>query len=666
MTIKEIEDTSKWRLVSSSIIPDPKHAVKELIDNAIDAGATSIYVDIDSNTSGCHYICVRDDGSGVDKADRNAMCLNHATSKIRSQDDLSHLKTLGFRGQALFSLATLANKKGSMEITTKSKSESVGEKWLVPKDGLTKGIDRKKVSCPSGTTVLIKNLLLGLRARYLHTVARAARSNEEIHRLTQHYSLIFRSIRFHFCLVTVDKDGQVTRKQLQQSLEPNLSRVRALSIASKLRSPVSDNFLVNDNLPVNKFIHLNVILPRMQPQTDVCGLNKNKRFLSVNNRIISLQLNFGTSVAKIVNKIYREANLMDPTTWYINFECDARILDVNVEPGKNDVMIKDVSIVMRQLEESLSAYIVAELGKKGCEEIEMTGRIPRRPGICQEATVTSQKPGNNGGVSTVNGDQHAGKQGEIKRNESLLPSANENVRSVGSTSALRCAKRQAASDYVYPDEIRWKCNLNSDDAVGTQEVTNRHCSSSLESSPIPGCENEDMEVARNISLSNPFMIAKLKHFSVKQRKIEVPQKNLDNSSSHDSADVAHLESRRYLESAPTYPRADFKQPSLSSTCGDTTLIDEEIVDEERIGHKACLASRRLRLYSEHTEGVTQSVDYNYGKYSQSAYKNELQWLSRDSDPKNRVTESLIALSKDLKDKRISLSRAKEGWFILTN
>lgn len=660
MTIKEIEDTSKWRIVSGSIIPDPKHAVKELIDNAIDAGSSSIYVDIDSNTSGCHYICVRDDGSGVDKADRNAMCLNHATSKIRSQDDLSRLKTLGFRGQALFSLATLANKKGSMEITTKTKSESVGEKWMVPKDGLTKDKDRKKVSCPSGTTILIRNLLLGLRARYLHTVARAARSNEEIHRLIQHYSLIFRSIRFHFSLVSIDKDGQVTRKQLQQSLEPNLSRVRALSIASNLRSPITENFLVNDHLTVNKFIHLNVILPRMQPQTDVCLLSKKKRFLSVNNRVISLQLNFGSSVAKMVSKIYREANLMDPTTWYINVECDARILDVNVEPGKNDVMIKDVSILM----ESLSKYIMADLGKKECGKIEMTEQIRGPPDICQEAIVTNQKLGNDGGVSADNGNQYTGKQAETKRKQLLLPSADDSPSSVRSRAALRPSKRKATIDYAYPDEIRCKYNLNLDDTVGGQELTNSPCSSSLEKSRISCCENEDIEVARNTSLSDPSTNAKLKHLGVKQRRIETPRRDFDNYRSFDSGDVAHLKSRRRLESAPDYSRADFKQPSSSSICGDSMLIDEEIVDKEVIGNKTCLAPRMRGLYSEHTEGITQFVDYNYGKYSQCAYKDELRWLTRDSDPTNRVIESLV--SKGLKGTRVSLSTAEEGWFLLTN
>ncbi|QLQ78084.1 hypothetical protein HG537_0A03310 [Torulaspora globosa] len=651
MTIKEIEDSSKWRLVSGSIIPDPKHAVKELIDNAIDAGSGSIYVDIDSNTSGCHYICVRDDGSGVDKADRNAMCLNHATSKIRSQDDLSRLKTLGFRGQALFSLATLANKKGSMEITTKSKSESVGERWLVHGDGFTKDIDRKKVSCPPGTTVLIRNLLLGLRARYLHTVARAARSNEEIHRLVQHYSLIFRSIRFHFCLVTIDKNGQVTRKQLQQCLEPNLSRVRALSIASKLRSPITENFLVNDNLPVNKFIHLNVILPRMRPQTDVCGLKRNKRFLSVNNRVISLQLNLGSSVSKVISKIYREANLMDPTTWYINVECDSRILDVNVEPGKNDVMIKDVSIVMRQLAESLTAYIVAELGKKAYEEIEMTEQIPKHPDMCEETTVTSQKRGNREGVRAINGDQHTGKQRGIKQKDLLLPSADERLDTARSRAALLSSKRKA-TDYVCPDNIRWKRNINSDDAVGIQESTKRRCSVS---------RYEDIEVSRNTSVSNPFIIAKLNHFGVKQRK--APQRNLDNYRSLNSADVT--QSIRSLQSASTYLRANFKQSSSPSTCDDSTLIDEEIVTGEMIGYKARLIPRKIELHSEHTEGVIQFVEYDYGKYSQCAYKDELRWLTRDSDPTNRVTESLVALSKDLKGK-VSLSHAEEGWFVLTN
>lgn len=694
MTIREITEASKWRIVSSSIIPDPKHAVKELIDNALDARASSIYVDIDATTSGCHYICVRDDGSGVDKTDRNTICSNHATSKISSLSDLSHLESLGFRGQALFSLATLANKRGSMEITTKTKDESVGERWLVPKEGSNKATERKKVSCPTGTTILIRNLLLGLRARYLHTVARAAKCNEETYRLIQHYSLIFRSTRFHFSLVTIDKSGLVTRKQLQESLEPNISRVRALSIASKIRSPTADNFLVNENLVVSKFIQLSLILPIMRPQTDVYGLKKNRRFLSVNGRAISLGLTFGSSFARVISKVYRNAGFADPTTWYVDVTCDSRILDVNVEPGKDDVMVKDMTALMTQLEDLLSAYLTAELGKEELQEIEMTEQSPRIP---DTATTTSTSGESRTNVTRTEESPRHGHRNmqEVAQNVCDLTNHRKSIitsppkESTSSTSTppdFRYAKRKATSELTSSQNSRWKCNLNSEDVVNTQELSNDG-SSSKEISPMTTSRNEDVELGRNISLSNPFMTAKLKHFNVKQRKIEVPQQVPEKSNSAALVDLTSHQGRKKssvptndheectpFESStsvdptqrePSQVSESFEQRSSSSICDDTTLVDELGTGDKALGRKPFSNLGKVRSFSEHTEGLTQLIDYKYGQLKQNVYKDELQWLSRNPDPIARITDSLAGYSEDLRDKNISLAQGKDGWLVMT-
>lgn len=114
MSIKQISTDTKWKIVASSFIFNPTSAVKELIDNSIDAHARTITIDIDSKTGGCEYICVRDDGDGVEMEDREIMCLNHSTSKIELLSDIGEISTLGFRGEALFLLSTLASTQGSL------------------------------------------------------------------------------------------------------------------------------------------------------------------------------------------------------------------------------------------------------------------------------------------------------------------------------------------------------------------------------------------------------------------------------------------------------------------------------------------------------------------------------------------------------------------------
>lgn len=666
MSIKEVTDASKWSLVSSSIIPDPKYAVKELIDNALDAGASSVYVDVDAKTSGCHYICVRDDGSGVEKNDRKAMCLNHSTSKIRSINDLSHLHSLGFRGQALFSLATLANRKGSMEITTKTEAEGVGERWTIPRDSSTTDVRRRKVSCPTGTTILIRNLLLGLRARYLHIAARAARNNEEIYRLILHYSLIYRSIRFHFCFVTIDKFGSVTRKQLQEMLEPNLSRVRALSIASRLRSPTSENFLVNEDLIVSSFVRLTLILPRMLPQTDVCSAKKSRRFLSVNGRVMSLQLNFGSSIARMLNRLYRDANLMEPSTWYIDIQCDTRLLDVNIEPGKDDVMIKDTPIFMDQLEESLSAYLQEGLGHQ----------------------EPQQRARESGSVDAIQNIAKEAKNDSDNYQRAFAPSGPETLRPIlekntsQENQPLPPSKRPLGR--INSGDNRWKRHLNSDDIISSQELSS-HRSSSVEQSPGLSSRNEDVEIAANLSLSNPFMTAKLRKFNSKHRQIDLsllsscygksssseqsaPEATSNNTTSFDGHQSNDLQERGTSNDAVA--RKSVHRPTNSeqvstSMLDDTTLVDEQVARDDFIDDHTFLAPARHRLCSEHTEGVIQLIKHKNDILQKKVYKDELQWLTRDVDPTARIMESLSAISREFKDKNVSLRRSKEGWYFLT-
>lgn len=252
MTIQQLSPDSQWKIVSSSFIYGPVAAVRELIDNSIDSGAKNIYVDIDSATGGCDYISVKDDGSGVDTNDRPSMCAHHTTSKISTLGDISILTTLGFRGEALFLLSNLCNQQGSMQVETKTVDDVIGERWLIDGGGAITNGKRYKISCPVGTTVILRKLLGGLRARYLEISSKPRKTFDELTYLINHYSLIHRDIRFFFSLVSLRKNGSVERKQTQDTLDSKISRARSLSLLAKLKKPVPVNFIVEEKLVVDE------------------------------------------------------------------------------------------------------------------------------------------------------------------------------------------------------------------------------------------------------------------------------------------------------------------------------------------------------------------------------------------------------------------------------
>lgn len=684
MAIKHIPSNSKWRIVSSSAILDPKHAVKELLDNGIDAGAANMYIDIDARTSGCQYISVKDDGAGVAASDRASMCLNYSTSKISSIGDLSHLTSLGFRGQALFALATLANQKGSMLIATRTSSEKVGEKWFVDKNGVIKENTRKKTPCPSGTTIVLRNLLLGLRARYMHVSARAPKNNEDIHRLIDHYSLNFRSVRFHFCLISVEKTGVVVRRQLQGSLDTNLSRVRALSAIVRSKTAVSESFMVENDLIVTDLICLDVILPNRQFQNDIINPSKARRFFSVNNRPMSLQLAFGRTIRKIVDKVYRNLRLPDPLAWYINLKCDTEIIDINLEPGKDDVMIRDMDFISDEIELCLNSYISKAVG---LEEINnhnglenTTSNTPtglgkeREMHMSEGRTPLSKQKGNRSSFNE-NDRQSIQTRGGNKNFINAVASSPSHISNVCDGGSTVNATPNMANDSVTLNGGRWKRRLILDECTSSQQfLPSNHSPSLAHNREESQNLEEEVILLKGLPYAEPFMTKKLRRVDATERpdiscreRFESLIEGGDVNSSPGCEDQLsvrpeikeRLTETAVFEEALHNGKSPRNQPEInqSFSLNDNTHVCEGEEDQ------VLEPSRNIRLLSEKTRGLRITAKYDVVSLDKDAYKQELKWLARDANPAQRLSKSLSHFSDVFKNRRIALSRSSDGCFV---
>ncbi len=135
MRIEALPDVTSRALCSSLVLHDAASVVKELVDNALDARATAVAIEISANT--LDVIQVKDNGSGIDAGDRQLLCKRGCTSKIRSLDDLSRLggNSLGFRGEALASIAELSD---AVVVTTRIDGEVVGTSLKYAASGMTR------------------------------------------------------------------------------------------------------------------------------------------------------------------------------------------------------------------------------------------------------------------------------------------------------------------------------------------------------------------------------------------------------------------------------------------------------------------------------------------------------------------------------------------------
>lgn len=154
--IQVLDEATINKIAAGEVVERPKAVVKELVENAMDAGATAITVEI--KEGGLSLIRVTDNGKGIDKEDIVNAFLRHATSKIRTAEDLIEVRSLGFRGEALSSIVAVAQ----VELITKTGASLNGYHYII-EGGSRKSLE--EIGCPDGTTIVVRNLFYNTPAR---------------------------------------------------------------------------------------------------------------------------------------------------------------------------------------------------------------------------------------------------------------------------------------------------------------------------------------------------------------------------------------------------------------------------------------------------------------------------------------------------------------------
>lgn len=152
-----LDDLTINKIAAGEVIERPASVVKEMVENSIDAGATSITVEI--RNGGISYIKISDNGKGIAQDDLEIAFERHATSKIRSADDLNKVTSMGFRGEALASIAAVAN----VELVSKTAEQEAGYKVVVEAGDI---LEKEEAGCRTGTTITVRNLFFNTPVRY--------------------------------------------------------------------------------------------------------------------------------------------------------------------------------------------------------------------------------------------------------------------------------------------------------------------------------------------------------------------------------------------------------------------------------------------------------------------------------------------------------------------
>ena len=303
--IQVLDQITIDKIAAGEVIERPASVVKELAENAIDAGATAVTVEI--KEGGITFMRIADNGIGIDKEDVRAAFLRHSTSKIRSAEDLAHISSLGFRGEALSSIAAVSQ----VELLTKTKEAEFGVRYKIA-GGKEESLE--DAGAPDGTTFLIRQLFYNTPARrkFLKTsMTEASHVGDLVTRLAlSHPEVSFRFIN----------NGQV---KLHTSGNGNLKDV----IYHIYGREIASNLIEVDF--ERKGIHITGYLGKPL----ISRGNRNFENYFVDGRYIKSSI-----ISKAIEDGYKDFTMQHKYPFVVLYlDVDTEHVDVNVHPTKMDV-----------------------------------------------------------------------------------------------------------------------------------------------------------------------------------------------------------------------------------------------------------------------------------------------------------------------------------------
>lgn len=310
--IQLLPDNIANQIAAGEVIQRPASAVKELLENAVDAGATDIRLIV--NDAGKALVQVIDNGNGMSETDARMCFERHATSKIKKIDDLFHIRTMGFRGEALASIAAVAQ----VELKSRRKSDEAGTYIEIENSMVVK---QEPSSAPVGTSIAMKNLFFNVPARRNFLKSNAAELRHIIDEFIR-VALAFPQVFFSFV-----SNGQEVFHLEKGTLKQRVVQLLGSQHTSKLVS-------VNE-----KTDYLNIYGFVGKPET--AKKTRGDQYLFVNNRFIkSAYLNHALMSA------YQQMISSDSFPLYVLFiDLDPAQVDVNVHPTKQEIKFEDEKIV---------------------------------------------------------------------------------------------------------------------------------------------------------------------------------------------------------------------------------------------------------------------------------------------------------------------------------
>ncbi len=303
--INELDKNTIDQIAAGEVVERPASVVKELVENAIDSGATAVTVEIKGG--GIDMIRVTDNGSGIEKSQIRKAFKRHATSKLKSIEDLFSIHSLGFRGEALSSIASVAQ----VDMITKTEDELVGTRYCI-NGGEEAAFE--EIGAPTGTTLIVRNLFYNTPARkkFLKT---PQTEGSYVGDVMEHMAMDNPTVSFHYINNKDDKFSTSGNGDLKEIIYRIYGRDISVSL---IPINISDNSMT---------------LEGYLGEPSINRSNRNFEIFFVNGRFIKDKI-----MSKALEEGYKQYLMMHKFPFAVlHLRLDPSAVDVNVHPAKMEV-----------------------------------------------------------------------------------------------------------------------------------------------------------------------------------------------------------------------------------------------------------------------------------------------------------------------------------------
>uniref|UniRef100_A0A671MYC9 Mismatch repair endonuclease PMS2 n=1 Tax=Sinocyclocheilus anshuiensis TaxID=1608454 RepID=A0A671MYC9_9TELE len=384
--IKAIDKQSVHQICSGQVVLSLATAVKELVENSIDAGATN--VDVKLKDSGIELVEVSDNGKGVEEQNFEGLTLKHHTSKLRDFSDLIHVETFGFRGEALSSLCALSD----LSVVTCHESAQIGARLVYDHDGhLTQHVPHPR---QHGTTVTLQKLFSTLPVRHKEFQRNIKKEYSKMIFVLQSYCIISTGVR----ITCANQTGQGKRTTVLCTSESNSMRdnIGAVFGPKQLQSLIpfqqispgesikEDYGLGEVDVPKDLFVIDGFV---SQADHGVGRSATDRQFFFINKRPCD-----PVKASKLVNEVYHMYNRHQYPFVALNITVASDCVDVNVTPDKRQILLQEEKLLLAILKSSLIAMFETGVNKISLNHITPAITKDREIGSVSEALPDDEPP----------------------------------------------------------------------------------------------------------------------------------------------------------------------------------------------------------------------------------------------------------------------------------